>query len=220
MTKKLATTTHPIHGVKHRGNGESGTMDESSRALKDGIAQSLAGLSTIESDIAALVRKTVADALRLGGVSAGDMVNVVHHVVMGAIGAVEQVGTGLTMSIKSVAKGIVMGVHDVGGDVVHASAETLRSVIKHAAIVGSDVGVVAKRAVDGVIEATVDIGGNVAQVGMSAIEGAIEEAGTIGNMAVKTVRDVLSAIRSDLGEASATPQHHAAAKKSHASKSH
>lgn len=90
-----------------------------------------------------LVRKTVSDTLRTGGSAAGELVNVVHHVVMGTIGAVEQAGTGLTMSIKSVAKGIVMGVHDVG----------------------ADIGVVARRAVDGVIEATVETGGNVGKAG-------------------------------------------------------
>lgn len=207
MTTKVTTTGSARPNGEGMSDGHSVSIEDAAHSLKEGIVHSLSGLSMIETDIASLVRKTVADVLRTGGSTAGELVNVVHHVVMGTIGAAEQVGTGLTMSIKSVAKGIVMGVHDVGGDVVVASAEIMRSVVKHAAAVGSDMGVVAKRAVDGVIEATVDTGGNVAQVGKSAIEGAIEEAGAISNIAVKTLKDVLGGIVGSLGESlGAQPQ--------------
>jgi hypothetical protein len=176
------------------------SIEDVGHSLKQGIVHSLAGLNTIETDIVALVRKTVSDTLRTSGVAAGELVNVVHHVVMGAIGAAEQVGNGLSMSVKSVAKGVVMGVNDVGGDVVAASAETMRSVIKHGAAIGSDVGAIAKHAVNGVIEATAETGGDVAQAGKNAIEGAIKEAGKISELAVKTVKEVLSGIVGGLSE--------------------
>lgn len=224
MSTKLATgKSAPVQeGGKARNDGHLVTIEDAAHSLKQGIVLSLSGLTEIETDIATLVRKTVSDALRTGGAGAGDLVNVVHHIVMGTIGAVEQVGAGLTMSVKSVAKGIIMGVHDVGGDLIEASSETLRSVIKHAAVLGSDVGTVAKRAMDGVIEATVDIGGDVAQVGESAIEGAIEEAGKVGKMAVRTVKDVLGAAPSGTNEhhqkirpSSTKPSQGAAQGKSH-----
>lgn len=181
-------------------NGHLVSVEHAGHAVREGIVGSLSGLSTIEADIAMLVRKTVSDTLRTGGSAAGELVGVVQHVVTGAIEATEQVGTGLTMSTRSVAKGIVMGVHDVGGDVVTASFETLRSIIKHAAAAGADIGVVARQSVDGVIEATAETGGNIAEVGRKAIEGAIEEAGNVGNMAVRTVKDVLIGIAASLGE--------------------
>jgi hypothetical protein len=220
MATKLATTKSTHTGNGEHGKGNMTDLQDTSHELKDGIVLSLSGLSAIESDIAALVRKTVTDTLRVSGSGSTELVNVVHHVVMGAIDAAEQVGTGLTMSIKSVATGIVMGVHDVGGDVVTASYEVMRSVIKHTAAVGSDLGTVARRAVDGVMQATVDIGGNVAQVGKSAIKGAIEEAGIIGNMAVRTVKDVLSGILNGLGESSSEHSHDALASHSTSKKSH
>jgi hypothetical protein len=203
------------------GNGQEVSIEEISDSLKQGIVHSLAGINTIESDIVALVRKTVSDTLRTGGAAAGELVNVVHHVVMGAIAAAEQVGSGMTMSVKSVAKGIVMGVNDVGGDVVAASAETMRSLIKHTAMVGSDIGVVARHAVNGVIEATVESGGNVAQAGKNAVEGAIEEAGKVSVMALKTVKNVLSGMVGLLAESrgaepDAALHAQAAAKKPHA----
>jgi hypothetical protein len=215
MTTKVTTTgaAQAPSELKGDGHGTSGgdgqlvTLEDVGHTLKEGIVQSLSGLSTIETDIVALVRKTVSDTLRTGGTLAGDLVNVVHHVVMGTMGAVEQVGTGLTMSVKSVAKGIVMGVHDVNGDMVAAATETMRAIVKNASAVGSDVGVVARRAVDGVIEATAETGGNVAQVVKGAIEGAIEEAGKVSNMAVKAVKDVLGSVMGGLGETLSSKAH-------------
>lgn len=176
------------------------SVEDIGHSLKKGIVQSLSGLTEIETDIVALVRKTVADTLRTGGVAAGELVNVVHHVVMGAIGAAEQVGNGMTMSIKSVAKGIVMGVHDVGGDVIVASTETIRSVIKHAAAVGVDVGMVSRHAVDGLIEATTETGGNLASAGKNMIEGAIKEAGKVSDIALKSVKEVMNSMLGGLTE--------------------
>jgi phage-related protein len=194
------------------------TIEEVGQSLKNGIVRSLSGINTIETDIVALVRKTVSETMRAEGAAAGELVNVVHHVVMGAIHAAEQVGSGMTTSIRNVAKGIVMGVHDVGGDVISASTETMRSVIKHAATVGADVGTVAKHAMDGTLEATSDIGGNVAHVGKNLIEGAIKEAGKISELTMKTVKEVLSSVAAGTssgdGKGSAEQQH-GAAKKQH-----
>jgi len=197
---------HPHEGKKSNGKHHANlafatvSVVHDDHALKEGIAKTLSNLTTIEADIAFLARKAVSDTLRTGGMAGGELVNVVHLVVISAIGAAEQVGTGLTLSIKGVAKGIVIGVHDVGGDVVTASSETVRSIIKHAATIGADIGVVARRAVDGVIEAAVETGGNVAQIGKHAVEGAIEEAGKVSNMTVKTVKEVLIGIVGSLDE--------------------
>jgi hypothetical protein len=207
MMNTKTTKTSAAHGDGKVGesdamkvNNQSVSIEAVGHSLKQGIVHSLAGLNTIETDIVSLVRKTVSDTLRTGGTATGELINVVHHIVMGAIGAAEQVGNGLSMSIKSVAKGVVMGVNDVGGDVVAASAETVRSVIKHGANIGSDIGVIAKHAVNGVIEATVETGGNATQAGKNAIEGAIEEAGKISDLAVKTVKEVLSGVVGGLSD--------------------
>ncbi|HEX7643188.1 MAG TPA: hypothetical protein VF472_13365 [Burkholderiaceae bacterium] len=167
------------------------------QVIEDGIVDMLSGLTTIETDITSLARKTVSDTLRTGGLAAGELVGIVNHVVLGTVSAAEQVGTGLTLSIKGVAKGIVMGVHDVNGDVIDASAETIRSVIHHGAAVGADVGLIARHAVDGVIEAVAEMGGDVAHVAKKAIESAIEEAGNIGKLAIRTVKDVLTGVVSE-----------------------
>jgi hypothetical protein len=197
------------------------SVEDIGHSLKKGIVQSLSGLTVIETDIVALVRKTVADTLRTGGVAAGELVNVVHHVVMGAIGAAEQVGIGMTMSVKSVAKGIVMGVNDVGGDVIVASTETIRSVIKHAAAIGADVGMVSRHAVDGMIEATTETGGNLANAGKNMIEGAIKEAGKVSDIAMKSVKDVMNSMlgglaERDIAHPDAAAHARAAAKNQHA----
>ncbi|WP_052452564.1 hypothetical protein [Noviherbaspirillum autotrophicum] len=191
-----AATKVPAVSGKEQAASEGYTM----QTLQEGIAGRLAGLNSIEADIVTLVKNTVSDTLKTGGGAATQLTKVIHDVVEGAIGATEQVGTGLTMSTKSVAKGIVMGVHEVNGDVIGAGSETLRSVIHHAAAIGADVGLVAKRAMNGIIEGVSETGGNVGQAASRATEGAIEEAGRIGNMAVKTVKDVLIGIGDGVGE--------------------
>lgn len=206
MTTKQtkSDSTHSQHEGKKTAHGKAGgdyavSAENAAIALKQGIVTSLSGINTIERDITALVRKTVSDTLGTGGAAADELVNVVQHVVKGAIEASEQVGTGLTLSARSVAKGIVLGVHDVNGDVVAASFEAMRSLIRIAATLGADVGTIARHAIDGMIEATTETGGNVAQLGKRAIEGAIEEAGKVSNMAVKTVTDVLIGIAGGMG---------------------
>lgn len=197
-------------GTKKNGNGHAG--ENASQVLKENIVARFATLNTIESDLATLVRRSVADTLRTGGAAADEVANVIHHVVMNAIEASEEVGIGLTTSVKSVAKGIIMGVHDVGGDAVTASFDTVRMLVKQSASVGGDVGAVARHAVDGVIEATVDAGGNIAQVGKRAVQGAIQEAGNVSNLALRTVTGVLVGIAGSLGESLGAALPHAGAR--------
>lgn len=189
------------HGkASYAGAALASSAEQAGHAVKVGIVDSLSGLSTIETDIAALVRKTVSATLHTGDVAASELVEVIRHIVTGAIEASEEVGTGLTMSTKSVAKGVILGVHDVGGDVVTAAFEVMRSLVSIASTVGADIGTVARHAIDGVIEATVETGGNVAQISTKAIEGAITEAGNLGSLAVMTVKDVLIGIAGSLGQ--------------------
>lgn len=102
--------SHPTHPVQRKADaaaaGTPASLEHAADAIRKGIVTSLSSLDTIESDIVDLVRKTVSDTLRTGAAAGTDSVHVVSHVVMAAIEAAEQVGTGLTLSIKSVAKEI------------------------------------------------------------------------------------------------------------------
>jgi hypothetical protein len=206
QTKAEAAHAHPSRKSAARGRAalpegaDAFSGEHGGQAVKAGIIERLSELNSVEADIATLVRKSVSDSLRTGGAAAGQLVDVVHDVVIGAIQASEEVGVGLTMSTRSVAKGIVMGVHDVNGDIVTASSETLRSIIRHAATIGVDVGMLSRHAVDGVIEATAEIGGDMSQVARQAIEGAIEEAGKISNLTVRVVKEVLIGVAGGFGE--------------------
>jgi hypothetical protein len=75
------------------------------------------GLEKIEGEIARMVRRTVADALRAGESVGRELGSVVRDVVTGAIQATGQAGTELAVSIKGVAHGAVVGVHDVQGNI-------------------------------------------------------------------------------------------------------
>lgn len=169
-------------------------FDDLEHTLEERIVHRLSGLSSIEADIAGLVRKTVADTLRAEGAGADELTKVVNHVILNTLKAAEHLGYGLTMSVRSVTKGIIMGVSDVNGDITAASTQTIRSVIRHASALGSDLGLITRHAVDGMIDGAVHTGGDVAGAGRNALEGAIEEASTISKLAVSTVRQALIGI--------------------------
>jgi len=188
------------HKARGAGGKSAGTgagkpdFDSPEHSLEERIVDRLSGISTIESDIAGLVRKTVSDTLRMEGQSAEELSRVVNHAVLNTIRAAEHMGYGMSMSIRSVAKGIIMGVHDVNGDITEASSQTIRSVIRHGAALGSDIGLITRHAVDGMIEGTLHTGGDIASAGKNALEGAIEEASKISRLAVSTVRQALIGI--------------------------
>ncbi|WP_372525999.1 hypothetical protein, partial [Piscinibacter sp.] len=69
---------------------------------------------------------------------------------------------------------------------------------KHANKVGADVGAVARRAMDGIVEAVTETGENVTAVTRTAVKGAIQAANKMDNVAVRTVRKVLTGISAGL----------------------
>jgi hypothetical protein len=178
--------------VRHAELGTAGS------AVKSGIADTLKGMEAIETEIAGLVRRTVASTLAASGSIAKELITVVRDVVEGALAATEQAGTDLAVSMRGVAKGVVKGVHDVRGDVAKAAAETVRTAMKHANKVGADVGAVARRAMDGIVEAVTETGENVTAVTRTAVKGAIQAANKMDNVAVRTVRKVLTGISAGL----------------------
>lgn len=180
-------------GEAQSGNGQA-AAEHAGHAVQQGVAASLTALETVEAQIAALARKTVADTLGIGGGAAAGLTAVIEQVVRGALAASEHVGTGLTMSVRGVSKGIVTGVHDVGGDIVLASFDTMRALIMAGAALGADLGTIARQAIAGILDAVGETGGDAGRIGARAAEGAISAAGDISNMAVGTVREVLVGI--------------------------
>jgi len=174
--------------------------EHAGHAVQEGVAASLNAIETVEAQIATLARKTIADALGIGGGSAAGLTILVEHVARGALSASEQVGTGLALSVRGVAKGIVAGVHDVGGDVVLASFDTMRALILVGGALGADLGLVARQAIGGILDAAGETGGDAGRIGTRAAEGAIAAAGEISRMAVGTVRDVLIGIAGSVGK--------------------
>lgn len=197
MTIKHGKTTAPTAAGKGEttlGGAGQAAAEHAGHAVQQGVVASLGAIETVERQIATLARRTIADALGIGGGAAVGMTTVVEHVVRGALSASEQVGTGLALSVRGVAKGIVAGVHDVGGDVVLASFDTMRALILVGGALGADLGLVARQAISGILDAAGETGGDAGRIGTRAAEGAIGAAGEISQMAVGTVRDVLIGI--------------------------
>ena len=142
----------------------------------------------------------MADTLKLTADAAGMSLSLTAEVMKGAIKATEEIGTGLTLSAKSVTKGVVMGIGDVGGDVMTAASRTVKGAVTGAAEVGGDVSVVARRAVEGAIEAGKEIGANVEELAGAAVSGAIEAAASIGTTAARSVKEILIGVVEGLRE--------------------
>ncbi len=174
-------------------------MSRTGVMIKEGIVGSLKGINEIEAEIISLVRTTVCTTLRATGSVASD--GIAGDIVKGVLQAVEEVGAGLTLGVKSVAKGVIMGVSDVGGDICIAAHHAVKGAVSGAAEIGADVGVVASRAVSGVIEAVSEIGGNGGMAARAAVEGALEAAGAISSAMVKMVREILISAAADGKEA-------------------
>jgi len=79
-----------------------------------------------------LVRNAAFNTLQAKGSVGSEGVKVTKDVFKGSIAAAEEVGTGLTVSTKSVAKGIAS---DVGGDAILTAGASIRGAVKGAAAV-------------------------------------------------------------------------------------
>ena len=84
------------------GNGGTVRLGKAGSAVHGGMLDIIGDAQRIESELVQLVRTAVSDALHAGGAVATDMTEVARDVTLGAISAVEQVGTGLAMSMKTV----------------------------------------------------------------------------------------------------------------------
>lgn len=169
-------------------------LGDAGASVKQGVARSLQGLLSIETEIAHLVAHSVGQALHAGQATAKDLVAVVRDVVAGAIQATEQTGNGLAVSVKGIARGVVMGVHGARADVNKAASEVVKLAVKHAGKVGADVHLIVRHAIDGIVEAATESGDNVARIAESAAAAALRAARKVVHVTTRTVTRSLNQI--------------------------
>jgi len=169
----------------------SPSLGHARETVRDGVTQALVHLDAIEDEVAALVRRTVSDALEQSLDAADALSAVMREVLAGAVEAAGDSASALRLGIQGTVRGAVVGVHDAGADLSKAVSEIVKAAIVEGHRLGAELGGVARFALGGVSRGLSEVGRSAVASTTQAADDALDAARAISGLAAEAVRQVV-----------------------------